>query len=223
MGCLPRSACLRSLCLTRHLNLLDYGERLEIWDNQLCAIWKNLGYSEWSTPAGLKLARENLQSRVKEEDSITDVENAIFDLGVMDSLCFLFIDQRVLISMITKFIKFIELNFSVITRGFDIKVCMLKGPVLNSFRVNYIKVELLKEQNPSEQSRLRIFLSKEILKGGMIRIHSAFVHNETAPKAKSLASHISSNGSFQSGAIRIGASVRFFLRVLNVSIHSLEK
>ncbi|GKB89574.1 probable DNA helicase MCM8 [Tanacetum coccineum] len=41
---------------------------------------------EWSTPAGLKLARENLQSRVKEEDSITDVENAVFDLGVMDSL-----------------------------------------------------------------------------------------------------------------------------------------
>ncbi|GJZ03821.1 reverse transcriptase domain-containing protein [Tanacetum coccineum] len=31
--------------------------------------------------------------------------------------------------MITKFIKFIELNFSVITRCFDIKVCMLKGPV----------------------------------------------------------------------------------------------
>ncbi|GJU53110.1 hypothetical protein Tco_1226824 [Tanacetum coccineum] len=96
---------------------------------QLCAIWKNLGYSEWSTPAGLKLARENLQSRVKEEDSITDVENAVFDLGVMDSLCFLFVDQRVFIGMITKFIKFIELNFSVITRGFDIKVCMLKGLV----------------------------------------------------------------------------------------------
>ncbi|GKA60856.1 hypothetical protein Tco_0760263 [Tanacetum coccineum] len=29
----------------------------------------DLGYSEWSTPAGLKLARENLQSRVKEEGS----------------------------------------------------------------------------------------------------------------------------------------------------------
>ncbi|GJX98160.1 hypothetical protein Tco_0355179 [Tanacetum coccineum] len=54
-----------------------------------CGIWKNLGHSEWSTLAGLKLARENLQSRVKEEDSITDVENAVFDLGVMDSLCFL--------------------------------------------------------------------------------------------------------------------------------------
>ncbi|GJX87933.1 hypothetical protein Tco_0339947, partial [Tanacetum coccineum] len=68
-------------------NLLVHGECLEIRDYQLCAIWKNLGYSEWSTPAGLKLARENLQSRVKEEDSITDVENAVFDLGVMDSLC----------------------------------------------------------------------------------------------------------------------------------------
>ncbi|GJR50399.1 hypothetical protein Tco_1400920 [Tanacetum coccineum] len=78
--------------------------------------------------SGSKPCRENLQSRVKEEDSITDVENAVFDLGVMDSLCFLFVDQRVFIGMITKFIKFIELNFSVITRGFDIKVCMLKGP-----------------------------------------------------------------------------------------------
>ncbi|GKF98107.1 hypothetical protein Tco_0296890 [Tanacetum coccineum] len=68
-------------------NLLVHEERLEIRDNQLCAIWKNLGYSEWSTPVGLELARENLQSRVKEEDSITDVENAVFDLGVMDSLC----------------------------------------------------------------------------------------------------------------------------------------
>ncbi|GJW38527.1 hypothetical protein Tco_0064372 [Tanacetum coccineum] len=100
----------------------------------LNAIWKNLGYSEWSTPAGLKFARENLQSRVKEEDSITDVENAIFDLGVMDSLCFLFIDQRVFIGMIMKFIKFIELNFYVITRYFDIKVCMLGGLVSFSAR-----------------------------------------------------------------------------------------
>ncbi|GJU05752.1 hypothetical protein Tco_1122182 [Tanacetum coccineum] len=84
-----------------------------------------------STPAGvLKLARNNLQSRVKEEDSIIDVENAVFDLGVMESLCFFFIDQRVFVGMITKFIKFVELNFSVITRGFDIKVCTHKGPTL---------------------------------------------------------------------------------------------
>nr|GEX44205.1 reverse transcriptase domain-containing protein [Tanacetum cinerariifolium] len=32
--------------------------------------------------------------------------------------------------------------------------------------------------NPTEQSRLRIFLSKEIFKGRMIRIHNAFVHDE---------------------------------------------
>nr|GEY59410.1 reverse transcriptase domain-containing protein [Tanacetum cinerariifolium] len=38
--------------------------------------------------------------------------------------------------------------------------------------------ELLKEENPTEQSRLRIFLSKEIFEGGVIRIHNAFVHDE---------------------------------------------
>ncbi|GKA36836.1 hypothetical protein Tco_0723401 [Tanacetum coccineum] len=48
--------------------MLDPSPKFIVTDS---AIWKNLGYSEWSTPAGLKLARENLQSRVKEEDSIT--------------------------------------------------------------------------------------------------------------------------------------------------------
>ncbi|GJV53376.1 hypothetical protein Tco_1449117 [Tanacetum coccineum] len=91
-------------------NSLVHGECVEIWNYQLC---------EWSTPAGLKLARENLQSRVKEEDSITDVENAVFDLGVMDSLCLFFIDQRVLISFITELIKFIQLNFPMVTSGFQ--------------------------------------------------------------------------------------------------------
>ncbi|GJS44189.1 hypothetical protein Tco_0569232 [Tanacetum coccineum] len=64
---------------------------LEYGTTKLCAIWKS-----WVTvkvhSADIKLARENLQSRVKEEDSITDVENAIFDLGVMDSLCFLLVN-----------------------------------------------------------------------------------------------------------------------------------
>ncbi|GJY90948.1 hypothetical protein Tco_0506144 [Tanacetum coccineum] len=86
-GVPPTKRLFKVAMLDPSLCLLAHWERLEIWDYQLCAIWKNLGYSEWSTPAGLKLARENLQSRVKEEDSITDVENAIFDLGVMDSLC----------------------------------------------------------------------------------------------------------------------------------------
>nr|GEW32400.1 hypothetical protein [Tanacetum cinerariifolium] len=34
------------------------------------------------------------------------------------------------------------------------------------------------EENPSEQSRLGIFLSKEIFEGGMIHIHNAFVPDE---------------------------------------------
>nr|GEU97483.1 hypothetical protein [Tanacetum cinerariifolium] len=34
------------------------------------------------------------------------------------------------------------------------------------------------EENPSEQFRLRIFLSKEIFEGGVIRIHNALVHDE---------------------------------------------
>ncbi|GJZ82211.1 hypothetical protein Tco_0647384 [Tanacetum coccineum] len=196
MGCLHEAACLRSLCFGHSPpNLLVHGECLEIWDYQLCAIWKNLGYSEWSTPAGLKLARENLQSRVKEEDSITDVKNAVFDLGVMDSLCFLFIDQRVFIGMITKFIKFIELNFSVITRGFDIKVCMLKGPDNDNLKC-------WEQQIPPKQSGLAILLSK------------------TAPTAKSLASHMISKGKSQSGATKIGAWVNFILRVSKASMHS---
>ncbi|GJV08598.1 hypothetical protein Tco_1346254 [Tanacetum coccineum] len=130
-GVPPMKRLFKVAMLDPSLNLLVHGKRLEIRDYQLCAIWKNLGYSEWSTLAGLKLARENLQSRVKEDDSITDVENAIFDLGVMDSLCFLFVDQRVFIGMITKFIKFVELNFPMITRGFDIKVGMLRAPQLS--------------------------------------------------------------------------------------------
>ncbi|GJS92775.1 hypothetical protein Tco_0799743 [Tanacetum coccineum] len=39
-----------------------------------------IGNGERSGPTGFQLAREHLQSRVKEEDLITDVENAIFDL-----------------------------------------------------------------------------------------------------------------------------------------------
>nr|GEZ84624.1 hypothetical protein [Tanacetum cinerariifolium] len=94
MGCFPRSTCLGSLSLTQSLNLLVFGEGLEIRDNHLCAIREHLGDSKWSRPMGLKLAQENLQSRVKEEDSIIDVENSVFDLRVMEPLSFLFIDQR---------------------------------------------------------------------------------------------------------------------------------
>nr|GEW18568.1 hypothetical protein [Tanacetum cinerariifolium] len=195
--------------------------------------------SKWSRLAGLKLARENLQSRVKEDDSITDVKNTVFDLCVMTPLSFLLVDERVFIGLITKFIKFIELKFSVITPSLNVKVFMLQGPVgfvlklnrvvrammspdgsivaslenVNCFlavytpsddliRTNFEKkwvvlkvmLHILKEfvfllgrhsldyevprMNPTDQSRLRIFLSKEIFEGEMIHIHNAFVQDE---------------------------------------------
>ncbi|GJT16519.1 hypothetical protein Tco_0875225 [Tanacetum coccineum] len=74
-------------------NSLVHGESLENRDNHQ---WENLSNGEWSGPAGFELARENLKSRIEEEDSITNVENAVLDLGVMKSLCSLFVDQRVL-------------------------------------------------------------------------------------------------------------------------------
>ncbi|GKF06595.1 hypothetical protein Tco_0037263 [Tanacetum coccineum] len=65
---------------------------------------KNLDNGEWSGPTGFQFARENLQSRVEEEYLITNVENAVFDLRVMDPLCLLFVNQRIFIGLITKFV-----------------------------------------------------------------------------------------------------------------------
>nr|GEW37618.1 hypothetical protein [Tanacetum cinerariifolium] len=114
MGCLPRSACLGSLSLTQSPNSLVLGEGLEIQDNHIWyilskvvfeyvtihlevwpvglgylngAIREYLGDSEWSRPAGVKLARENLQSRVKEEDSITNSEGHNFNASRPSRLC----------------------------------------------------------------------------------------------------------------------------------------
>ncbi|GJU41313.1 hypothetical protein Tco_1194270, partial [Tanacetum coccineum] len=69
-GVPPTKRLFKVAMLDSSPNLLVHGKCLEIWDYQLCVIWKDMGNGEWSTPAGLKLARENLQSRVKEEDSI---------------------------------------------------------------------------------------------------------------------------------------------------------
>ncbi|GKF48111.1 hypothetical protein Tco_0141362, partial [Tanacetum coccineum] len=99
MGCLPRSACLRLLCLT-HPRI--HWSMVNVWRSRNTnGGMENLRNSEWSGPAGFELARENLKSRIEEEDSITNVENAVLDLGVMKSLSSLFVDQRVLVSLIT--------------------------------------------------------------------------------------------------------------------------
>ncbi|GJS08339.1 hypothetical protein Tco_0365135 [Tanacetum coccineum] len=51
-----------------------------------------------------------------------------------------------------------------------------------SFSINNFEVKFLEEENPPEQSRLGILFCKEILKGGMVRMHYAFVHDESTEK-----------------------------------------
>ncbi|GKF20577.1 hypothetical protein Tco_0069215, partial [Tanacetum coccineum] len=55
---------------------------------------------------------------------------------------------------------------------------MIGHEILGSFCVNYFEFELLKEENPPDQSRIGIFFYKEIFEGGVIRIHNAFVQDE---------------------------------------------
>ncbi|GKA19704.1 hypothetical protein Tco_0699619 [Tanacetum coccineum] len=50
-----------------------------------------MGNGERSGPTSFKFTRENLQSRIKKKDSVTNIENAVFDFGVMDLLCLLFV------------------------------------------------------------------------------------------------------------------------------------
>ncbi|GJZ33976.1 hypothetical protein Tco_0579412 [Tanacetum coccineum] len=58
---------------------------------------------------------------------------------------------------------------------------MIGREILGSFCVNYFELELLKEENPPEQSSLGIFFTKEIFEGGVIRIHNAFVQDVIQP------------------------------------------
>ncbi|GJW45142.1 hypothetical protein Tco_0073941 [Tanacetum coccineum] len=81
---------------------------------------------EWSRPTGLKLARENLQSRVKEEDSITDVENAVLAFGVVEfSLSFSLLIKSSHM-LFTELIKFHSVELAMVTSGFQIKFVCFK-------------------------------------------------------------------------------------------------
>nr|GEX60088.1 hypothetical protein [Tanacetum cinerariifolium] len=100
----PQQSTTVSMLMKRIGELEDIMANL-IQDNkhlEESAIRKNMSDSKWSRPAGFQLAREYLQSRVKEEDSVIDVENAIFDFRVIKPLSFLLVDQRVFISLITE-------------------------------------------------------------------------------------------------------------------------
>ncbi|GJW29176.1 hypothetical protein Tco_0046051 [Tanacetum coccineum] len=80
--------------------------------------------------AGFELSKKYLYLEFKEGtlDHEVEIRGSGLDLGVVNPLCLFFIDQRVLISMITKFIKFIELNFPVITRGFSVNQLVWSTP-----------------------------------------------------------------------------------------------
>nr|GEZ74569.1 reverse transcriptase domain-containing protein [Tanacetum cinerariifolium] len=143
-------------------------------------------------------------SRVKEEDLITDVENAVFDLGVMkplgqslhasrpSRLC----AQAQSVNDMSSHCGPIESKVKHLLGGVVWAMISLSGSIVASLEnVNgFLTVNtplddlirtdfeqngvVLKEENPSEQSRLKIFLSKEIFKGRVIRIHNVFVRDE---------------------------------------------
>ncbi|GJT05656.1 hypothetical protein Tco_0840118 [Tanacetum coccineum] len=108
-------------------------------------------------------------------------------------------DQRVLISFITELIKFIQLNFPMVTRGFDIKVGMLKGPrwrddeVDSVFKHDLCKLVIAKmgsaitydctRGTESGEERFKKFANNSGVIG--LKMVSHDVCPKTAPKAKS--------------------------------------
>ncbi|GJW60428.1 hypothetical protein Tco_0109763 [Tanacetum coccineum] len=91
---------------------------------------------------------------------------------------------------------------------------MIGGQILCSFFVSDDNIEFLEQKDPPHQV--------------MVCWHEKLVRNacffccpRTAPIAKSLASHISSKGKSQSGAIKIGASVNFLTSSAVVPISSV--
>nr|GEZ26227.1 putative reverse transcriptase domain-containing protein [Tanacetum cinerariifolium] len=53
---------------------------------------------EWAEPTGFKLTRENLESGIKKQHLITNIENAVFDLVIVKLLSPFFIDEGVPVS-----------------------------------------------------------------------------------------------------------------------------
>ncbi|GJS97955.1 hypothetical protein Tco_0819125 [Tanacetum coccineum] len=122
MGCLPRSACLGSRCLTHHKDLLILGESLEIWNYQVWyvpskvmldamtihfEIWpvglrkaSTVPYGNTSSVVkrhsyGILVCREIFNLELKRRNSSTNVENTVFDVEVHGALFVLaFIDQE---------------------------------------------------------------------------------------------------------------------------------
>nr|GEZ87704.1 hypothetical protein [Tanacetum cinerariifolium] len=71
--------------------------------------------------------------------------------------------------------------------------------------------------NPTEQSRLEIFLSKEIFEGEMVRIYNAFVHDEDSTDCKVASIVHELKGHIPVGAIKIKALVNFLWSIPTAS------
>nr|GEY99206.1 reverse transcriptase domain-containing protein [Tanacetum cinerariifolium] len=176
--------------------------------------------SKWSRPAGFLLARENFQSRVKEEDSITDVENTFEDQSFYASspsrLCAqaqsgddMPFHKQAYSGSIESGVKHLlgSVVWAMMSPGGSI-VASLEN--VNGFLVVYtlsddliytdfekkgfvpeVMLHILEEFDfllgrHSLDNKIPCMVvckvdkpwGKEILMGGMVRIHNAFVHDE---------------------------------------------
>nr|GFB30999.1 hypothetical protein [Tanacetum cinerariifolium] len=71
--------------------------------NQLCSTIRiDFGDSERAGPTGFQFSQEYLQSRIKKQHLITNIENAVFNLVIMKLFSPFFVDEKILVSLITK-------------------------------------------------------------------------------------------------------------------------
>nr|GFC69330.1 hypothetical protein [Tanacetum cinerariifolium] len=64
-----------------------------IWVDQLsCTVRVDFKDCEWAGPTGFQLTRETLESGIKKQHLINNIENAVFDLVIMKLLSPFFID-----------------------------------------------------------------------------------------------------------------------------------
>ncbi|GJV24337.1 hypothetical protein Tco_1377032 [Tanacetum coccineum] len=61
-----------------------------VWCSEKTLVWTIGTMVKWFRPTVIQFARENLQSRVEKENTITNVENAVFDLSILNiTICML--------------------------------------------------------------------------------------------------------------------------------------
>nr|GEU73474.1 hypothetical protein [Tanacetum cinerariifolium] len=217
MGCLLRSACLESLSLTQSSNSLVLREGLEIWDNHICL----------RTIHGSKTVSDTVLKIDLCELVIKEVRTAITNDGTRGSKPSKerfqefpnnsgVIDCEPIESGVKHL--FGSLVRAMVSSGGSIMASLenvngflvVNTPLDDLICIDFKQEGVIPKENPSEQSRLGIFLVKEIFEGRVIRIHNAFVHDQDHTYGKVACIAHNSKGKSQSGAIKIGALANFF-------------